>query len=967
MNKLWTALFLAFASLDYGRGDTCAWDTCPTWSNDPNWKNIHFIPHTHDDMGWLKTADDYYTGANPQQVNVGVQYIINTVVAELMRNSSRRFSYAETGFLTRWLEDHDTDTVNQFIQLVKNGQMELIGGGWVQPDEAATHYIELLDMYTVGLRKLKSIFGDQCGIPRTGWQIDPFGHSREHTNLLKLMGYESLYFAREDFREHINRRTQKRLEFNWYTSNEDPTRSLLTGVFPDHYGPPDFLDWDIGNFKSVPVIDNPDLENYNVADIAQKLATDVNIRTSIQPHNHYIYMLGSDFQYSDANHYFANMDRLMKYVNGYPNFQNMTIHYSNPSCYTKAIVASNTIKTNKTYDFFPYANDLHSYWTGYFTSKPSFKGLVRRSSNILNTFRQITTFAKLPNIEEFTSPENKLERAVSLALHHDGITGTSKEFVTQNYEQRIFKAYPPAQDLLNQGLKALNKGDFPTQNFCLLINETICDFTNSNVQNFSIVVYNSNSQPAHELVKIPIYHQFADVYNENGTSVVLKWVIPSFQVPNQLNGSIASIVLYFIAEIPANGFTTYFVVGSSSKSAIPLEKPLPPSPKANTITNGLIELTFDENNKLSIVKDLTTKTAYPISQDFFYYEGHDNHNKSHASGAYIFRPQVDGEPTQISGKPDLTLFGIEARQVFSDYVSQTIRIPPENNFIEFEWTIGPLPKVSRNLTDYGKEVVTRYTASGIGNNGTFYTDANGRQMMKRQLFQNPDFTFGGDEMVAGNFYPVNTRAYITDGKDTLVVLTDRSQGVSAVNLDGGIKDGSLQFMLHRRDYYDDGYGVGEALNEPGRDGRGLVVRGIHRVFVGAAQTVTTTHRQAAYELYHQPIVSFASINSIDSYKKSYITSYSGLASPLPNNVHIVTLKQLSPGQVLLRLENIYAVNEDPDLSKPVTVDLTKLFKDLQVTAVQELTLAANQVVDGSTSSTVTLNPQEIKTFQLTVQ
>lgn len=170
--------------------------------------------------------------------------------------------------------------------------------------------------------------------------------------------------------------------------------------------------------------------------------------------------------------------------------------------------------------------------------------------------------------------------------------------------------------------------------------------------------------------------------------------MPNFQVPNQINGSIAPNVLYFMADIPANGFTTFFIVTSSSKSTIPVEKPIP-TPKDNSITNGVIRITFDDNNKLSVVTDINNNISYSLAQDFFYYEGHDNNNKNHASGAYIFRPQVDGEPTKISDKPDLTLYGIEARQVFSDYVSQVIRIPPENNFVEFEWTIGPIPKTSR--------------------------------------------------------------------------------------------------------------------------------------------------------------------------------------------------------------------------------------------------------------------------------
>ncbi len=72
---------------------------------------------------------------------------------------------------------------------------------------------------------------------------------------------------------------------------------------------------------------------------------------------------------------------------------NVNAFYSTPSCYLYALNKAGRSWTSKTDDFFPYANEPHSPWTGYFTSRAALKGYERHSNNILQVTRQHNAFA----------------------------------------------------------------------------------------------------------------------------------------------------------------------------------------------------------------------------------------------------------------------------------------------------------------------------------------------------------------------------------------------------------------------------------------------------------------------------------------------------------------------------------------------------------------------------------------------
>lgn len=142
-------------------------------------------------------------------------------------------------------------------------------------------------------------------------------------------------------------------------------------------------------------------------------------------------------------------------INQYSGQLGATARYSTLSDYTAFVKSTNTTWIDRQEDFFPYADNGGSYWTGYFTSRPLLKSVSRAAHGVLRNADFLFSLVKaeygLSNLDAWENL-NRLRAPEAVVQHHDGVSGTFRRLVGEDYLKLLFHGMDNGNAVISETL-----------------------------------------------------------------------------------------------------------------------------------------------------------------------------------------------------------------------------------------------------------------------------------------------------------------------------------------------------------------------------------------------------------------------------------------------------------------------------------------------------------------------------------
>uniref|UniRef100_A0A8C9SXX2 Alpha-mannosidase n=1 Tax=Scleropages formosus TaxID=113540 RepID=A0A8C9SXX2_SCLFO len=938
------------------------------WDKEP--LQVFVVPHSHNDPGWIKTFDKYYSDQT--------QHIFNNMLVKLAEDPRRKFIWSEISFLAKWWDSVDTQKQETMRKLILSGQLEIVTGGWVMTDEANVHYFAMIDQLIEGHQWLEKNIGVT---PRSGWAVDPFGHSATMPYLLKRANLTSMLIQRVHYSIKKHLAFSRNLEFMWRQAwDTDSSTDIFCHMMPfysydvPHTCGPDPKICCQFDFKRLPggrvncpwKVPPRAVVEANVAERATLLLDQYRKKSKLFRSKVVLVPLGDDFRYDKAlewDQQYLNYQKLFDYMNSHPE---MHVHaqFGTLTDYFNAIYKMNGVAQGArppdypvlSGDFFAYADREDHYWSGYYTSRPFYKNFDRvleshlRGAEILYSLavahaRHLGMEGRYP-VSDYTFLTDA-RRSVGLFQHHDAITGTAKEAVVIDYGTKLLRS-----------LMGLKKVIINAAHFLILKNKDLYRFYQTEpFLETDDRRATQDSLPQRTLIELDPSPRYLVLFNpvEQERLCVVTVLVNTARVrvltedgqtlPAQLSAQWTSP-----SEMSPDGYQMDTVISIKGEHT------------------GFQSLTLGFSGTTGLLESIRRKDdpqEVRVQMEMLIYGTRPSKDKS---GAYLFLPDGKAKPYTQKERP---VVRVVEGPLFSEVVSHyqhfqlTVRI---NNVPGVDGLSLDITTLVDIRDQANKELAMRLVTD-IQSKDTFFTDLNGFQIQPRRYFKKLP--------LQANFYPMPTMAYIQDTQYRLTLHTAQALGVASLD------SGQLEVILDRRLMQDDNRGLGQGLKDNKRTANKFRILLERRA--GASKVPKEdgpisfpsllSHMTSAilnHEVLALPVVP----------KKRGVPplrTFSPLSAALPCDIHLLNLRSIQ-GQVLPHVPSPYTAlilhrkgldcsleAQNPGFNCSTTQGRVshRLLQSLDVHLLQPMSLS---LMFSSTpltnTSVIHLDPMEISTFRI---
>ncbi|KAI4572183.1 hypothetical protein MJT46_005251 [Ovis ammon polii x Ovis aries] len=647
---------------------------------------------------------------------------------------------------------------------------------------------------------------------------------------------------------------------------------------------------------------------------------------------------GCDRQFFNASLQFTNMDRVMEEVNKFTYQHGISVQYATLGNYFQAVHAHQlSWKVRDHQDFLPYSSDLFHAWTGFYASRSGLKGLVRRASALLYAGESMFTRYVLLAPHWFLDPAwglqqlQQLRWAVSEVQHHDAITGTHAvkvgDMFVENLSTRMEGVHKLMASII-QDRSPAHSGPERGGHFA--------------------VVYNPLAWTVTTIITLTVEFPNVSITDESGHPVPAQFQ-RSKEMPSAYD-------LHVLTMIPGLSYRHYSIqpsrrpqedtgepvtsLASSRRFGLRLRR------SGKQVGGSLVPVKNDcytvfldkDTNLMHSIWERQSNRTVRVTQSFREYHVKSDVNHGPVSDNYVFTPNGRAEPAWEAVRMEIVEGPLvtEIRQYFYREVndseptfaiySQLAHGPQGSDgellchCIEQEYRVGPL--------ELNREAILRISTK-LDTGRVLYSDNNGYQ----------------------NYYPMVQSAFIQSRRSRLVLLSTQAHGISSQ------RNGQVEVMLHRRLWNNDKGALGNnlTLNDTS------VVHPVLWLLLGSRALTSGLHQRSGLALQHRPVVMLREMNEIaphgsGPWKQKAVTlppgvhlqilSIPGWKYSSNHTEHMQTLQKDRKHEpkadlrcVLLRLQHLYEVDQDPVLSRPVTVNLRSVLRGLgSVVSVEERSL-----------------------------